>query len=254
MRQKSLMKDTERGEAGVSAARKAGQKEYLDQAIRQATHSLTRFFREIDANYKQFKTASRQRAAAALRLESQRAYYDEGRISVDRFLDAVSQYATAVGAEAQYKSTYNIMIVALEESKGTLLDYLQIAIAEGPKPAKVGLPGEVTRAAVEPLMVPPPAQPGPALLPDMQPGAPTPTPAQEAGPTAGVAGKTVSFHFTIGNGPKPLEIRGSFTITPAAPADRPQRRPCHPGNFRSRAMQLPAVYHVRTCLHRRIHR
>ena len=72
------------------------QKAFLKQVIHQTTHSLARFFLEIDANYKQFKTASRLRAAAALRLESQRAYYDEGRITIDRFLDAVSQYATAI--------------------------------------------------------------------------------------------------------------------------------------------------------------
>ena len=109
---------------------------YLQQIVHQTTHSLARFFLEIDANYKQFKTASRLRAAAAQRLEAQRAYYEEGRITIDRFLDAVSQYATAVATEAQYKTTYNISIVALEEAKGTLLAYDNIAVAEGPHPRK----------------------------------------------------------------------------------------------------------------------
>ncbi len=109
---------------------------YLQQVVHQTTHSLARFFLEIDANYKQFKTASRLRAAAAQRLDAQRAYYEEGRITIDRFLDAVSQYATAVATEAQYKTTYNISIVALEEAKGTLLAYDNIAVAEGPHPAK----------------------------------------------------------------------------------------------------------------------
>ena len=109
---------------------------YLQQIVHQTTHSLARFFLEIDANYKQFKTASRLRAAAAQRLESQRAYYEEGRITIDRFLDAVSQYATAVATEAQYKTTYNVSIVALEEAKGTLLAYDNIAVAEGPHPSK----------------------------------------------------------------------------------------------------------------------
>jgi hypothetical protein len=109
---------------------------YLQQVVHQTTHSLARFFLEIDANYKQFKTASRLRAAAAQRLDAQRAYYEEGRITIDRFLDAVSQYATAVATEAQYKTTYNISIVALEEAKGTLLAYDNIAVAEGPHPRK----------------------------------------------------------------------------------------------------------------------
>ena len=109
---------------------------YLQQIVHQTTHSLARFFLEIDANYKQFKTASRLRAAAALRLDAQRAYYEEGRITIDRFLDGVRLYATAVATEAQYKTTYNISIVALEEAKGTLLAYDNIAVAEGPNPPK----------------------------------------------------------------------------------------------------------------------
>ena len=109
---------------------------YLQQIVHQTTHSLARFFLEIDANYKQFKTASRLRAAAALRLDAQRAYYEEGRITIDRFLDGVRLYATAVATEAQYKTTYNISIVALEEAKGTLLAYDNIAVAEGPHPRK----------------------------------------------------------------------------------------------------------------------
>ena len=133
------------GAAGQYAVRRSTSllraRAYLQQIVHQTTHSLARFFLEIDANYKQFKTASRLRAAAALRLESQRAYYEEGRITIDRFLDAVSQYATAVATEAQYKTTYNISIVALEEAKGTLLAYDNIAVAEGPHPSQGVRPG-----------------------------------------------------------------------------------------------------------------
>ncbi len=112
------------------------QRAFLQQIVHQTTHSLARFFLEVDANYKQFKTASRLRAAAAQRLEAQRAFYEEGRIPIDRYLDAVSQYASAVAQEAQFKTTYNISIVALEEAKGTLLAYDNIAVAEGPSPRK----------------------------------------------------------------------------------------------------------------------
>ena len=41
-----------------------------------------------------------------------------------------------MATEAQYKTTYNISIVALEEAKGTLLAYDNIAVAEGPHPGK----------------------------------------------------------------------------------------------------------------------
>jgi outer membrane protein TolC len=128
---------------------------YLQQVVHQTTHSLARFFLEIDANYKQFKTASRLRAAAAQRLDAQRAYYEEGRITIDRFLDAVSQYATAVATEAQYKTTYNISIVALEEAKGTLLAYDNIAVAEGPWPRKAYVQARDIQAAHRQHHIPP---------------------------------------------------------------------------------------------------
>ena len=130
------------------------QRAYLQQIVHQTTHSLARFFLEVDANYKQFKTASRFRAAAAQRLEAQRAFYEEGRITIDRYLDAVSQYASAVALEAQYKTSYNISIVALEEAKGTLLAYDNIAVAEGPHPAKAYAQARDQQAAHRQLPIP----------------------------------------------------------------------------------------------------
>ncbi|MGB0069177.1 MAG: TolC family protein, partial [Isosphaeraceae bacterium] len=160
------------------------QRAYLQQFVHQTTHSLARFFLEVDANYKQFKTASRLRAAAAQRLEAQRAYYEEGRITIDRFLDAVSQYAQAVAQEAQFKTTYNISIVALEEAKGTLLAYNNIAVAEGPHPRKAYVQARDIQDAHRKLPIPPdgpmyrqrvtgPLNPDPVPAnppPDVQPG------------------------------------------------------------------------------------
>ena len=59
VRQRSLMKQTESDGSAPDPARVERQKAYLKQVIHQTTHSLARFFLEIDANYKQFKTASR---------------------------------------------------------------------------------------------------------------------------------------------------------------------------------------------------
>ena len=79
----------------------------------QTTHTLARFFLEIDANYNQYQTAKRLRIAAAERMQAQRAYYDEGRITIDRYLDAGAQYANAVAQEAQFKTSYNTSIAAM---------------------------------------------------------------------------------------------------------------------------------------------
>jgi outer membrane protein TolC len=151
---------------------------YLQQIVHQTTHSLARFFLEIDANYKQFKTASRLRGAAAQRLDAQRAYYEEGRITIDRFLDAVSQYATAVATEAQYKTTYNISIVALEEAKGTLLAYDNIAVAEGPHPRKAYIQARDIQDAHKQFHILPD---GPQT-PKMPSGPLNPDPIEEHGP------------------------------------------------------------------------
>jgi outer membrane protein TolC len=130
------------------------QRAFLQQIVHQTTHSLARFFLEVDANYKQFRTAQRLRAAAQQRLEAQRAFYEEGRITIDRLLDAVSQYANAIASEAQYKTSYNTSIAALEEAKGTLLAYDNIAVAEGPSPRKAYIQAKDQRAGHGELHVP----------------------------------------------------------------------------------------------------
>lgn len=151
------------------------QRAYLQQMVHQRTHQLARYFLEIDANYKQFKTASRLRAAAAQRLDAQRAYYEEGRITIDRFLDAVSQYAQAVATEAEHKTSYNISIIVFEEGKGTLLAYNNIAVAEGPLPRKAYVQARDIQNAHRKLPIP---HDGPMYRPPVSgPVNPDPVPA-----------------------------------------------------------------------------
>jgi len=218
------------------------QRAYLQQIVHQTTHSLSRFFLEVDANYKQFKTASRLRAAAAQRLEAQRAFYEEGRITIDRYLDAVSQYASAVAQEAQFKTTYNISIVALEEAKGTLLAYNNIAVAEGPQPKKAYVQARDQQAAHRQLHVPHdgdyrprpvvgPAVPdpvNPVVPPESAPEGPRPllpAPVGPLGPPAiPVAPKVPAGEPPMTSRPKPaaepevIPASATTTIPPAAPA------------------------------------
>ena len=108
------------------------QRAFLQQVVHQTTHSLARFFLEVDSNYKLFKTAGRLKAAAKQRLDAQAAFYENGTITIDRYLDAVNRWATAVAQEADFRTRYNTAIAAMEEAKGTLLAYDNIALAEGP--------------------------------------------------------------------------------------------------------------------------
>ncbi len=233
VRARAIGKQAEADAGAGGSARLERQKALFQQVIHQTTHSLARFFLEIDANYKQLRTASKRRSAAANRLAVQRADYEEGRITVDRYLDAVSQHAAAVAAEAQYKATYNISLVALEEAKGTLLEHERITVAEGPKAVVSGF--AVPDVAVKRGWHLPPSpipSPVPAVVAASAPAPPGPAPGQpaagldaieprakEASPKAGQGGKTYSFHVTIGIGSKPVEIRGSFTIAPAPSGD-----------------------------------
>jgi Outer membrane efflux protein len=224
VRMNRLVKEAESDVSPDGLIRLERAKSYQKQVIHQATHSLARFFLGIDANHKQFSTASRLRAAAALRLESQRAYYEEGRITVDRFFDAVTQYASAVVAEAQCKTSYNHSIVALEEAKGTLLEHDGITVVDGPK-SGLSIAGArdhaVKGAWYEPsVLTERTARDAQAPIPSA-PGEPQ---AKAASPSTDTGVKTFSFQFTIGTGSKPIEIRGSFTITPAQTADPPSIR------------------------------
>ena len=127
------------------------QRDILQQVIHQTTHSLARFFLEIDANHKQFQTARRLREAAQVRLDQSQKYYKAGQagFSVDRLLDAIAQYADAVVQEAQYKCSYNTSLAALEEAKGTLLSERSIVLAPKPRGTAAKWAGVASTRVVE---------------------------------------------------------------------------------------------------------
>jgi hypothetical protein len=164
----------------------------LNQVIHLTTHSLARCFLEVDANYKQYRTAARLRDAAAERLELQRDSYDEGRITVDRYLDAISRYAMAVAVEHQYLTTYNISLAAQSQAKGTLLSDRNIVVAEGPRPAKtwraahVKIDDQAMKTSLEA------------------------TKTNQAGGTAADA-KPGIWTFSIRIGALPIEIKGTYS-------------------------------------------
>jgi Outer membrane efflux protein len=195
----------------------------LQQTIHQQGHSLARFFLEIDANYKQLQTAKRLRVAAADRLDAQRAYYEEGRITIDRFLHSVSLYAAAVGTEAQYKATYNTAIVALKEAKGTLLADYGIVLAEPKKPRNYVAAQEPNAdGATEPTAFMPPekSEPVPAPIHELIGVGPMPSSGTDrseskkaASPAESTtATKTWTFSLTVGSGPSPIQIKGTISV------------------------------------------
>lgn len=196
------------------------QKGFLEQVLHQTTHSLARLFLEVDANHKQYQTAVRVRTASAQRLAAQRPFYEEGRIPIGRYFEAIDTYISALSQEAQFKTTYNISIIALEEARGTLLDFDGIAFRPAPAKSKAGssekdvlaVPASLAQVPMTPAAIPPrPLPVGPAPSPD---GTKASEP-DDAHSKPKLEGKTISFQFSIGSGAKPIEIRGSFTVNPA---------------------------------------
>jgi outer membrane protein TolC len=110
--------------------------EYLKQVLHQTTHSLARFFLMVDAEFKQYRAAADRRAAVAKQLETTRDQYASGEVTADRFLDDVSNYATAVALEHRFLANYNTAVAAVAEAKATLLEDKKIVIAEPRKKAQ----------------------------------------------------------------------------------------------------------------------
>ena len=227
------------------------QRAFLQQIVHQTTHSLARFFLEVDANYKQFKTAQRLRQAAQVRLESARAYYEEGKtgFTIDRLLDAVSQYADAIAQEAQFKTSYNTSIAALEEAKGTLLAYDNIAVAEGPSPRKAYLQARDQQAAHRQFRIPhdgpanpeprtgldvaDPVQPmAPPEAGDEQPKADFPAPVGPLGPppTPGAPASPAGEHTPVTNNAKPRPLFDN-RLVPASGGNSGMGAPASPPSY-----------------------
>ncbi len=146
------------------------QRAALRQAIDQLTETLGRFFGAIEAEHDQFEAARRHTEEAGRRLEAQRAFFEEGRITIDRLFDAIARHADAVAAEAEHLAEYNTAIAAFEESKGTLLAHEAIAIADRPRSRQAYVqakdrevaPASFDKLPEAPEPVPAPAAPAPA--------------------------------------------------------------------------------------------
>ena len=108
------------------------QRTFPQQVLDQATPSMTRWFLDVDASFKQLQEATRDSEASLKRLEAQRKFYDEGRILPDRYLDAVSQYASAVVREHRFKTSYNVALASLDAARGTYLSSRKVFVAVTP--------------------------------------------------------------------------------------------------------------------------
>lgn len=104
----------------------------FDETERQVAHELRAAFTELDRAYAVTRSRYNQRVAAFIRLDAERRRNEQGKTELDLVLEAQTQ---AVEAESNYFRAlvdYNLALNNLHYARGSLLDYMDVSLAEGP--------------------------------------------------------------------------------------------------------------------------
>ncbi len=103
-----------------------------DETERHVSHELRAAFTELDRAYAVTRSRYNQRIASFTRLQAERTRNERGQTDLDLVLSAQRQ---AVEAESNYYRAlvdFNVAMVDVHFARGTLLDYLDVSMAEGP--------------------------------------------------------------------------------------------------------------------------
>lgn len=138
-------------------------------------------YQQLFAYYDQIALQQAQRAALGTQLQGQFERVKIGKDPLIQLLDAQQRFTTSIRAESDAIVSYNIAIAGFQYAKGTLLQYNNITIADGPLPAAVqerAADHFAARAAAlklreKPAVAPTLPEPGkPAALPGLADGPP----------------------------------------------------------------------------------
>jgi len=99
-------------------------------------HSLSDSIRDMDRFYNQAEIAFNTRRAAQEEVRATEEAYEAQRTTLDQILDAQRRLAEAESTYFNSIVNYNLAITKLHYLKGSLLEYNNIALAEGPWPSK----------------------------------------------------------------------------------------------------------------------
>ena len=108
----------------------------LDDQERQVVLDVSNAVAEVDRSYQVAQTAFNRRMAAKADVASTKAAYEADKAPLDLYLEAQRRIATA---ESQFFAAlveYALAIKNLQYAKGSLLDYNEIYLSEGPWPGK----------------------------------------------------------------------------------------------------------------------
>lgn len=112
------------------------ERKVLQEQELEVMHQLQDAINDLVLNYQLAQTYYDRRAAAQREVQAVEAAYEQGTVTLDLLLDAQRRLAEA---EDQYHRSvvdYNLAITQVHFRKGSLLEYNEICLAEGPWPAK----------------------------------------------------------------------------------------------------------------------
>ena len=154
----------------------------------------SRAFGEVDRAYAVTRSTCNRIQAAHRQLEEVRKKYDAGTVPVDFLLDAQQRVADADSLYHRSLVDYTLSLAKVNRARGTLLDYYDVALTEGPwcdeayasaaKQARRFLPKVLDYT----LMLPPPVSRGPCAQ-QVAGRSERPNDNNSAHPTAGPAGQ-----------------------------------------------------------------
>ena len=99
-------------------------------------HSLADGIRDMDRFYNQAEIAFNRRRAAQEEVQATQESYEVQKTTLDQVLDAQRRLAEAESSYFNSIVNYNLSITKLHYLKGSLLEFNNIALAEGPWPGK----------------------------------------------------------------------------------------------------------------------
>jgi len=106
-----------------------------DQEL-EVSHQLASAIRDLDRSYRLTETNFNRRIAAEVNVQAVRAAYDTDTVTLDLLLDAQRRLAVAESDYFRSLVDYNLAIRTVHLRKGSLLEYNNVFLAEGPWPGK----------------------------------------------------------------------------------------------------------------------
>jgi outer membrane protein TolC len=109
----------------------------LKDQERKAEGFLTSLYQQLAAQYEQIRLQQARRIAVGTQLQGQFERVKIGKDPLIQLLDAQLSFVDSIQAESDAIVRYNIAIAGFHLAKGTVLQYNNISIADGPLPAAV---------------------------------------------------------------------------------------------------------------------